>query len=115
MRKRICLSGILFVFALALPAFADPPADPYRPRYCELTAEEIGKLSADMYWLNAVDPKLRQMDATGRLAWVENYALTLAVLEGQQQEYRQRCSGVETKPRSVNPATARPPPQTIEN
>jgi hypothetical protein len=115
MRKRICLSGILFVFVLALPAFAEPTADPYRPRYCELTAEQVGKLSADMYWLNTVDPKLRQMDAPRRLAWVENYALTLTVLEGQQQEYRQRCSGIANKPRSVNPATVRPPPGTIDN
>ncbi|MGJ0515167.1 MAG: hypothetical protein ACR65O_05370 [Methylomicrobium sp.] len=115
MRKSIFLSSILFVFALALPAFAEPPTDPYRPRYCELTAEQVDKLSADMYWLNTVDPKLRQMDAPRRLAWVENYALTLAVLEGQQQEYRRLCSGVVNKPRSVDPATVWPPPETIDN
>jgi hypothetical protein len=114
MRKSFCLSGILFVLATALPAFAEPPGDTHRTRYCELTAEQVGELSADMYWLNAVDPKLRQMDAPRRLAWVENYALTLAVLEGQQQEYRQRCSGIANKPRSVNPETVRPPP-TIDN
>lgn len=116
MRKsNLFLPCIVFALALASTAFADPTVDPYLPRYCELTDEQIGKLSADMYWLNTVDPKLRQMDAPRRLAWVENYALTLTVLEGQQQEYRQRCSGVAIKPRTVNPETARPPPETIDN
>lgn len=84
-------------FASAEPQFnALPPSDPqyanYQAALCKATQAEYAKVNADKYWLDHLDPKIRQMPAEERENWAVNYVVTAELRNRTRAVFAKNCT-----------------------
>lgn len=69
---------------------AEDSSESKSARWCELTYQDLQKVQADKFWADN-DRHIGNLNPAARQQWVEDYAVTVELIERIERDYHAHC------------------------